>query len=100
MNNMQVAQTILAQLGGNRFQAMTGASGFLGTEDSLMFKLPSKGKDGANKVRVTLTAMDDYIIETFYIRGASCRPCSFKTGVYADTLRNVFESVTGLRASL
>ena len=37
----QVAETILAQLGGRKFQVMTGAKYFLGGADYLQFKLPS-----------------------------------------------------------
>ena len=97
---METANTILQQLGGNRFIAMTGASSFVGGDNFLMFKLPRGVADKSNKVKITLTAMDDYIVETFKIGRGDCRPCSYKEGVYADTLRPVFESITGLRTSL
>jgi hypothetical protein len=35
MSNLTVANTILEQLGGGRFIAMTGAKSFVGGEDSL-----------------------------------------------------------------
>jgi hypothetical protein len=38
---------ILAQLGGERFAVMSGATGFIGSADSLTFKL------GSNPKRVT-----------------------------------------------
>lgn len=95
-----VGQTILQQLGGSRFAAMTGAKDFVGGDNALSFRLPGNSKDGANRVRVTLTAMDDYIVETFAVRGSKVTPKSYREGVYADTLRPVFESITGLVTSL
>ena len=62
--NLIIAQTILAQLGGRRFIAMTGARNFICGENYLMFSLP-KGfaKDGINKIRITLDWTDTYIFE-------------------------------------
>jgi hypothetical protein len=52
-----MSTTILEQLGGNRFVAMTGANTFVGDEQarSLRFKISSRlATNGANLVRVTL----------------------------------------------
>ena len=54
----QVAKTILEQLGGNRFIAMTGASSFAGGEFSLSFRIPRTNKIKA--VIVTLNGLDLY----------------------------------------
>ena len=43
MRPMEVANTILEQLGGRQFQAMTGASQFVGSKNSLSFRLPGAG---------------------------------------------------------
>ncbi len=97
---MQVANTILEQLGGNRFLAMTGAKQLVGMDNGLMFGLPRGAKDGINKVRITLTPDDFYTVEFFKIRGIDVRPVGECEMVYADTLRATFEKLTGLRTSL
>ncbi|MGI9949502.1 hypothetical protein [Vibrio hyugaensis] len=38
---LRIANTILAQLGGNRFIVMTGAKQFVAIEQGLMFTLPA-----------------------------------------------------------
>ena len=48
----EVAKTILAQLGGKRFIAMTGANSFTGSADELTFKLPTRGKMRAVKIKL------------------------------------------------
>ena len=96
-----VADTILEQLGGNRFIAMTGAKHFMGGERSLQFNLPGNlTKDKSNKVRITLNELDLYLVETFRLRGADCRVCSKIEDVYFDTLPAVFTSITGLDTHL
>jgi hypothetical protein len=103
--NMVIAETILEQLGGRRFRVMTGARDFVGDEEHgcgyLRFRLPARmAKDGANLVKVTLTAMDDYIVETFAVRGSTVKALGFRQGVYCDTLRAVFTTLTGLDTRL
>ena len=97
---MTVANEILAQLGGNRFIAMTGAKNILGGGNALMFSLP-KGKDKSNKMRITLDfASDTYTVETFAIRGIECNAKTTIDMVYGDQLRSVFTSITGFDTSL
>ena len=38
--DLTVANTILQQLGGNKFRVMTGAKNFVGSNDALTFRLP------------------------------------------------------------
>lgn len=101
-SDLHVAETILSQLGGGKFVAMTGARSFAGSADSLTFKLPSS-PTGIRAVRVTLMPNDLYVM-TFYKRGrratGDLEPVAERNGVYADQLRNVFTSVTGLETSL
>lgn len=97
---LTVANEILAQLGGNRFIAMTGAKNILGGENFIQFSLP-KGKDKSNKMRITLDMVTDtYTIETYAIRGIDCTPKTSMDLVYADSLRSVFTSITGFDTSL
>jgi len=60
-----IAQTILAQLGGKRFLAMTGAKNLLAGEDYLAMSLPgSLTKGRVNKIRIRLAADDTYTLYT------------------------------------
>lgn len=102
MTDMTVANTILAQLGGPKFRAMTGAKHFVGDKDTLSFQLPARfAKDGINAVRVKLDASDTYTV-TFLKIGRNYKHTTVREveGVYADSLQNVFENTTGLHTSL
>lgn len=96
---MDVANEILAQLGGRRFLAMTGAKNLLGSASALSMKLPSAASR-ISHVRVTLTAMDDYTVDFLSIRGTTIKTVRSVAGVYCDNLRAVFETNTGLYTSL
>lgn len=97
---MQVAQTILAQLGGNRFLVMTGARNLVGRPDGLSFKVGSNAKK-VSHVRVTLEASDLYTVEFLSIRGTQApRTLARRAGVYADSLQAVFTTETGLDTRL
>ncbi len=100
---MNVANTILAQLGGNKFAAMTGAKNFIGGESMLQFSLPRLALHGINKVRIELTPADTYTV-TFYKQGRSPRfelaTIRELEGVTADALRTAFTATTGLDVSL
>lgn len=92
-----VARTILEQLGGRKFMAMTGARAFVGSPDALSFRLPGNAKRGINRIRVTLTDRDDYRMEFCTVRGAAiCEIIETTDGIYCDKLQSVFTAVTGL----
>lgn len=97
--DLTVANTILCQLGGNMFRAMTGARDFLGDARSLRFRI-GRNAHAITAVRVTLEADDTYTVD--FIRGAGTRAyvARTRTGVYADVLRAVFELETGMYASI
>src|SRR5215469_5789164 len=61
MADLTAAKTILEQLGGEHFVAMTGATDFVGTEDSLTFKVGSN-PNHVSHVRVTQTPGDLYAV--------------------------------------
>jgi hypothetical protein len=107
--NMTVANTILAQLGGNRFIAMTGAKDLLGSDNYLIFSIGSNPSK-ANKVKITLMPSDTYKMEFYYystpkmtkageIIGGLILIANFND-VYADNLRDIFTSVTKMHTSL
>ena len=92
---MQVAQTILSQLGGNRFIAMTGAKGFAAAERTLVFSI-GRNSSKVNRVRINLDGNDTYTLE--FSRYANYQHKTLKTyeGVYADMLQELFTEYTGL----
>lgn len=93
--NLEVAETILSQLGGRRFQMMTGAKNFIGSAHSLSFRMPKLGSDGSNHWRITLTPMDTYRVETLSVRGTKVTPKSTFDDIYVDQLVPLFERVSG-----
>ncbi|TSK07753.1 MAG: hypothetical protein FPO08_00110 [Geobacter sp.] len=107
MANLTVAQTILQQLGGGRFSAMTGAKDFLGSEaeGSLTFRLPSNfATNGINRVKITLDWTDTYTVEAMKItkgrKGLNVKAIEKRNLVYSDDLQRVFTEMTGLDTHL
>lgn len=96
---MNTAHTILEQLGGNKFLAMTGAKSLVGSDDMLQFRIPN-GARRINSVRVELRADDTYDVLFYAIRGVNVREVARAEGVYADGLRETFTRETGLYTSL
>lgn len=97
---MQAAQTILAQLGGNRFCAMTGANSMFGDENALQFKIGRGAINKANTVRVELDDNDTYTVKFYSVRGMNARQISEHSMVYADSLRSLFSEQTGMATHL
>lgn len=71
---MSIATTILQQLGGNRFIAMTGASNIGCLNDKLSMKLP-KNNNGANYMTIELTPLDVY-----HLKFLKSSPAGFRAG--------------------
>lgn len=97
---MEIANTILQQMGGaNRIAAMTGAQ-FLALDNGVQFRF--KGSRIANSCRVILDPSDTYTVEFHKItkRGLNCKVVKSLSGVYCDMLTEIFESTTGLYLSL
>jgi hypothetical protein len=97
-NQQRVADTILQQLGGQRFVIMTGAKHLAGGESHLQFGLPANfAKDGINKVVVELNrATDTYNVRGYKIRGVKVLEVTSVMCVYADQLQATFSRITGL----
>ena len=95
---MNVAQTILQQLGGSRFLAMTGARDLVSTEDSLSFRIPKANK--VNRVTILLGDDDLYLVQFWSIRNLDARLIHESHFVFADNLRRTFTRYTGLETSL
>jgi hypothetical protein len=103
---MQVAQTILQQIGGaGRLSAMIGARNFVAAPDALSFTFAARGRDGIRGVRVILTPADLYDVEFIRVGRPTAtyigrHVLETVEGVYAEDLRRVIEDRTGLALSL
>ena len=108
---MKVAETILQQLGGNRFVAMTGAKNFVADGNTLRMSLP-RNASKANRLYITLDASDTYTMRFFHYSPARLNRKTYtwsddkvkeiKTlhDVYCDQLQEVFIAVTGMYTHL
>ena len=98
---MEVARTILAQLGGNRFIAMTGSKQFAAGDNRLSFKVGSNPKK-VTHFRVTLDSDDTYTVESLKWNGRKLEMQTLKShsGVYCDMLQDLFTAETGLYTRL
>lgn len=92
--DLLVAKTILAQLGGGRFVAMTGAHSISGGDNFL--RLRFRGSRRVNYLRVALTSDDTYDVEFAQIGRSEVRNQAQIEGVYAEQLQEVFCRYTGL----
>jgi len=99
--NPSVASEILAQLGGNKFVAMTGAKNFGTTGRNLSFRLPARfAKNGINYVIITLRPDDTYDVEYGKTVKYQKKVIHVSKGIYFDMLRRDFTDKTGLDTSL
>tara|TARA_B100002019_G_scaffold287344_1_gene299187 strand:- start:321 stop:848 length:528 start_codon:yes stop_codon:yes gene_type:complete len=99
IENKNIAKTILQQLGGNKFIAMTGAKNLGFTNNGLQMKIGRNSK-GITHVIINLKSTDTYDMEFIKIRGTSYKVVKKLKGVYADQLQNIFTKFTGLRTRL
>ena len=93
---MTTATTILNQLGGNKFIAMTGATCY-SDGNTLISKF--KGSKVANIMYVTLNENDTYDVKLCKFRGLDVKTIKEVTGAYAEMLKPIFEETTGLKTS-
>ena len=96
---MKVAQTILNQLGGNRFIVITGSKQFVAGENFLRMRL-SRNKSGANMLKITLNSLDTYDLEFIKVAKNDFKTVKTVNGIYNDMLQEIFTSVTGLYTKL
>ena len=111
MNNKEIAATILAQLGGRRFIAFTGAKDFYSIDNGLRFTI-GRNASKANRVEIKLNGGDLYDVEFFKFSPAHLK-VDHKKGTaewvdekrvtvrtfddcFFDMLQPLFTEVTGL----
>lgn len=96
----QVAQTILEQLGGNKFIVMVGAHSLTSDKNALIFKLRAQNEKHIKAVKVVLNGKDLYDIEFYSIQGYEFKTVGIANDVYNENLQDVFTSYTGLATKL
>jgi len=106
MSNLTVAETILKQLGGNKFRMMTGAlviSGnhrLAGDENSLSMKI-GRNSSNSNYLKITLNSMDTYDMKFCKLtRKFEEKSVSEYNNIYNDMLTDQFTAHTGMYTSL
>lgn len=96
-----IAKTILKQLGGNKFLAMTGAKNLMDHKNGLSFRIPgTMSKNKINYVKIVLNSLDTYDLEFGRIFKLDYTIVKYVNDVYVDQLREIFTDVTGLDTSL
>jgi len=93
-NNQLIAATILKQLGGGRFVAMTGA-GHMSAGDSCL-NIRFKGSKAVNHLAVKLETNDTYTMTFGKVKGWDYKTTTPIEGVYAGDLQRIFTLKTGL----
>ena len=108
---MTIANTILEQLGGQKFIAMTGANHFVADGNTLRMALP-KNASKANRLYITLDATDTYTMHFFKYTAGRLNMKTFAwtedktvevktiSGVFWDSLQAIFTEVTGMYTHL
>ena len=103
-NRKEIAQTILQQLGGNKFIAMTGAKnlGFdsKGSKTTLSFKI-GRNSRSINYVKVDyISGKDLYDMSFFRLRAGQLKLIKKVSSIYGDQLQKFFTKNTGLYTRL
>jgi hypothetical protein len=105
-NTMQIAQTILQQLGGRQFTMMVGAKSLETMTDGaanggLAFQFGTGAKNKANRVRIAYDYGSDlYNVEFGKIYRSQWKTVSKHEGIYADMLQDLFTEETGFFTTL
>lgn len=108
---MSVANTILQQLGGNKFIVMTGSKNFLSDGNTLRMSL-AKNYSRANRLEVTLDADDLYTMRFYKYTAGRLNKKTWSwtedkveevytvSGIYFDMLQEIFTNVTRMYTHL
>ena len=99
--NLEIANTIFQQLGGNKFKAMTGCKNFTSTDNGLSFHLVIRAKNSARYVKIILAPNDTYTM--IFIAGMTAktlREVDRVTDLFFDQLQEIFTDRTGIYCHL
>lgn len=94
---MTVVQSIAQQLGGNKFQSMTGATMYA-NESKLMVKF--KGSKNSNCMNIEYMLDDTYTMTFYKLRGTDAKIVAQYADVCCNQLASIFEMVTSLKTNL
>jgi hypothetical protein len=98
-NRLNIANTIMNQLGGRHFISMTGADRITAQESGVKFFIKAKNENKINLIEVILTPEDTYTMICSHFDGWKEIPvvevCAFEN-VYCDELQDIFSDATGL----
>ena len=97
--NRDQAITIINQLGGNKFKAMTGAKDFTFGSIGLTFKI-GRNAHRINYVRINLEPTDLYTVDFLRISKKNTTVVSKHEQIYCDQLQELFTKETGMLVSL
>ena len=94
------AKTLLKQLGGNRFMAMTGAKDFGIGKDGLHFKIGRNAKTISHVVIDYNRGKDLYDMKFLRVRAGKIKVVKKVEDVYFDQLGEIFKRYTGMNVRL
>lgn len=98
---IEIANTIISQLGGKKFIAMTGAKDIFALEEGVSFKVPGTlTKNHINYIKVWLDPSDTYTVEFWKYEKMRGDKISEHSMVYYDQLQDIFTAETGLDTRL
>jgi len=98
MTDMQIAETIVQQLGGaGRLRVMVGAYNFVAIKNGLSFRIKNQK---ANFIKITLNGKDLYDLEIGRFRGLNYKVVYEGEDLYNDMLKPAIEKATGMYLSL
>jgi hypothetical protein len=100
--NLIFQQLTMSNAGAGRLKVMVGGKNFTfdSEERSASFRFTAKAKNKANYMKIILNGKDLYDIEFGYIRSMNYTVRSEVTDMYFDSMKEYFETETGLYLSL
>ena len=93
---MEIAETILQQMGGPMAMRMIGGYALIADSNALSFRFRAHAKDSLNFCKVTLTPWDVYEFELGRVRAGKYTQVHKFDEIYCDQLIAMFEEYTGL----
>ena len=96
----EIGQTILQQLGGNKFIVMTGAKNIGFTNKGIQMGIGRNAKGVTHLIINYNKGKDLYDMEFIKIRGIDRTVVKDLKGVYADQLQKLFTKYTGMHTRL
>jgi hypothetical protein len=99
-NDLIIAKTIIQQLGGNKFIAMTGAKNIFSDGQGVTMQI-MKNKSKAKYLTIRLNSLDLYDMQFKSIdKDLNLIIRAEKNNVYFEDLETIFTNITGLNTRL